>query len=286
MKYMTLPITRIPTGVAIMLGQLGHDADDLTIILGMKAPWLFMKEGNRYLAGAALFQPRYLNLYLVPHGFRMTEATLTKEEVPAYLRAHGTAMLPLAVAKGISHPVVFAGYKGGRYGFINIKSVGSDEPDTLSLTAAMLQHRLEEQLTVFTLEGCPPQEVGFIPLLSQSLDNLTAYQADVLAALKQTVTRETLRGLGTRLFSALLQDMLPMAVLIGDPELTEGLRLLNHDYRHIFTHNSPEAVQLEERLPRSAIRECISWLHEDMVDQLCECGMTDEQVMQLCCGQR
>lgn len=281
MKYMTYPLTRIPTGVAIMLEQLGHDADDLEIILGMKAPWLLLKDGGHYLAGAALFQPRWLDLYLAPRGFHMTESVLAKEEMPAFLRTQRTAMLSLAVSKEIRHPAVFAGYEGGRYTFINVKSAVSDEPDTISLSAAMLLRRMEERVTVFTLEPCTPSQVDFLPLLAESLDNLTAYQADVMAVLQRAVTREEFRDLGARLFRALMQDMLPMAVLICDPDLIEGLRLLNHDYRHVFTRNSPDRVLLEERLPRSAIRECIAWLREDIVDQLYSCGMTDAQVMRL-----
>lgn len=281
MKYMTSPITRIPTGVAIMLEQFGCETDDREIILGMKAPWLFMKDRGRYLAGAALFQPHWLNLYLAGRGFLMTEISLAKNDTPAYLRTHRTAMLSLTITKGVSHPVVSAGYEAGRYTFTNIKSAASNEPDTISLTAAMLQRRLEEQVTVCSLERCPPREVDFIPLLAESLGNLNEYRADVMAALNQTVTRAEMRALETRLFQALFQDVLPMAAFICDPELTEGLRLLNHDYRHVFTRNSPDCVLLEERLPRSAIRDCIGWLYEDIVDQLYISGMTDDQVTRI-----
>ncbi len=278
MKYMTFPAAGKLSGVAAMLECLGHDTDDRTIALGMNAPWLFVKEGERYLAGSSLYQPRWLDLYLMPLGFHMTKIAPSKENVPTYLRACKTAMLPMTVTKDIKHPVVFTGYADGRYTFTNIKRENSDEPDTFSLTTAMLKRRLADQTTIYSLKECPASKVDFIPLLFESLNHLASYQTDVLEALKQTVTREELHILSDRLFHALMRDLLPMAELTNDAELAYELRLLNHDYRHIFTRNSPTTVTLDEKLPRSSICQCITWLREDIIDQLYTHGVSDQAV--------
>ncbi|MGN1369149.1 MAG: hypothetical protein ACI4WX_09795 [Aristaeellaceae bacterium] len=268
MKYMTMPALEKLAGVADMLELFGHDTDDRTIALGMNAPWLFMKEGERYFAGSGLARPCWIDLYLRPLGFRMTEIELPKENVPAYLRTRKTAMLPMAITKDVTHSVVLTGYAGGRYALSNIKAQDSSEPDTFSMSRPMLMRRLTEQVTVFSLEECTPSKVNFLPLLRASLDNLTAYQEDVLEAIQHTVTRGELALLGERLLHALVQDMLPMAQLTHDAELTYELRLLQHDYRHIFTRNSPNTVLLKEKLPRGSICRCIAWLRESITDQL------------------
>lgn len=268
MKYMTMPALEKLAGVAAMLELYGHDTDDRTIALGMKAPWLFMKEGECYFAGSGLAQPRWIDLYLLPFGFRMTEIELAKEDVPAYLCSCKTAMLPMAIAKDITHTIVFTGYADGRYVLSNVKAQDSSEPDTFSMSRPMMMRRLTDRVTVFSLEACPPTEVSFHPLLKASLDNLTAYQEDVLAAIQHIVTREELALLGERLLHTLVQDLLPMAQLTHDAELTYELRLLQHDYRHVFTRNSPNTVLLKEKLPRGSICRCIAWLRESITDQL------------------
>ncbi len=278
MKYMTFPAAGKLTGVAAMLECLGHETNDRAIALGMNAPWLFVKKGERYLAGSTLYQPRWLDLYLIPFGFHMTEIALPKENVPAYLRTCKTAMLPMTITKNIKHPVVFTGYADGRYGFTNIKRENFDEPDTFSLTTAMLKRRLADQVTVHSLKECAASKVDFIPLLFESLDHLASYQADVLEALKQTVTREELCILSERIFHALMRDLLPMAELANDAELAYELCLLNHDYRHVFTRNSPTTVTLDEKLPRSSICQCITWLREDIIDRLYAHGVSDQEV--------
>lgn len=283
MKYVTFPAAGTLAGVAAMLECLGYDTDDRAIALGMNAPWLFVKEGERYLAGSSLYQPRWLDLYLMPMGFHMTEIALPKENVPAYLRACKTAMLPMNITKDIKHPVVFTEYADGRYAFTNIKRENSDEPDAFSLTTAMLKRRVADHATIYSLKECPASRVDFIPLLFESLDHLASYQADVLEALKQTVTREKLHLLSKRIFHALMQDLLPMAELANDAELAYELCLLNHDYRHIFTRNSPATVTLDEKLPRSSICQCITWLREDIIDQLYAHGVSDQEVEAYLC---
>lgn len=268
MKYITFTASGVLAGLANMLEHFGIDTEDYTIALGMDAPFLFLREGGHYLAGSKLYHPRWLDLYLRPRGFHMSEITLPKEEVAALLRSQKTAMLPITVTNGNTHPVVFTRYSDGRYEFVNIKRPNAAEPNAISLSSAMLKRRLADQVTIYTLESCPPQSVDFLPLLQASLQNLDAYLNDVGQALHCTVTRQELRSMHTPLFRALMQDMHPMAALIGDFTLAEELRQLNHDYRHIFTRNSPPTIELYEKLPRSSIRKCVAWLKENINDQI------------------
>lgn len=278
MKHIHFDSSGMLAGLATMLECCGHDTEDYQIALHMHAPWLFLKEGNQFIAGQGLYTPRWMNLYLHPLGFHLVESTLPKDEIPAFLRQHQPTMLSLCVDRGVCHPVVCTAYENGRYSFLNVKKVSSYEPDHLSLSRPMLLRRLDDTVCVLTLEKCPPETVDFVPLLVQSLHTLREYEHAIMEACTRTITREDLNQLHTPLLRALLVDMLPMALLLRQLALHDELRLLNHDYRHIFTRNSPPTVDLWERLPRSAIRRCISWLMENVVDQLYDHGLTDEQV--------
>lgn len=281
MKCITFPGSAKLAGVAAMLERLGFDTDDRSITLGMRAPWLFLYDQGRFMAGASLCQPRWVNLYLTPLGFRMTEKLLNKTEIPAYLRSCETAMLSLTVMKNVHHPVVYTGYADGRYRFENLKPENSNEPDSLSLTVGMLGRRLADQSAVLTVEKCPPAEADIVPLLVESLKALAKYQAEMLETLDAVVTRKEFLTLSKTHLKALLQDMLPMAELIDDAVLTEELCLLNHDYRHVFSLHGPDTIRLGDRLPRSAICRCISWMRENIIDQLYEQGLTDPEVEHL-----
>lgn len=278
MKHIHFEGSGMLTGLAAMLECCGHDTEDYQIALHMHAPWLFLKEGSQFIAGQGLYSPRWLNLYLRPHGLRLVKSQLPKDDVPAFLRLHQPAMLPLSVERSVCHPVVCTAYANSRYSFVNVKTAASAEPDQLSLSRAMLLRRLDDSVSVLTLEQCPAEAVDFVPLLVESLQTLYEYERAIMEACTRSITREDLNQLHTPLLRALLVDMLPMALLLRQLALYDELRLLNHDYRHIFTRNSPPTVDLWERLPRSAIRRCISWLMENVVDQLYDHGLTDEQV--------
>lgn len=208
----------------------------------------------------------------------MAEITLPKTQVAAFLRHHHPAMLRIAVERDQVHPVIFTGYEGGRYLFDNIRSEHTPEPERLSLSAQMLARRLEEQVTVFTLEKCTPEPVDFLPLLLTSLQNLDDYEDTLMAACARTVTRQEFNDLRMPLLRALMVDAGPMARLLNQPALAEELHLLHHDYRHVFTRLSPPSLLLSDRLPRSSIRKCIGWMRENIIDRMYDHGATDALV--------
>lgn len=278
MKYVHFEASGMLAGLATMLEYCGCDTEDYQIAFGMNAPWLFLRDNDHFIAGQGLYTPRWMNLYLQSLGFRLLATTLPKEEVPAFLRLHHPAMLRLSFDHGNCHPAVCTAYESSRYHFANVKAQASPEADALSLSRSMLLRRLDATVNILALESRPAESADFIPLLVQSLHTLTAYEHAILEACTRTVTREDLNALRTPLLRALLVDMLPMALLLQEPVLYEELRLLNHDYRHIFTQNTPATVELWDRLPRNSIRECLAWLRENIVDRLYDLGLTDEEV--------
>lgn len=278
MKYIHFDASGMLAGLAALLECCGHDTEDIQIALGMDAPWLFLKDGDEYIAGRGLYTPRWMNLYLRPLGFRLSEMTLPKEDILCFLRQHQPSLLQISIDRGIQHPALCTAYENSRYCFLNVKTEFSPEPCQISLSRPMLLRRLEDSVSVLWLEKCPPEAVDFVPLLVSSLQTLTDYEHDIMKACTRTVTRQELDALRKPLFRALMTDMLPMAHLLQQTAFCEELRQLHHDYRHIFTPNSPESVELWQRLPRSSIRQCLAWMRENIVDRLYEHGLTDEEI--------
>ncbi len=278
MKRSTFSGSDMLTGVAALLERYAIMTGDETIARGMCAPWLILRENGEYHAGSQLYRARWINLYLQPLGFRLAEHCLPKGEAGKFLRANPDALVWMCAAKDCWRYTAFSGYSEGRYRFEVIQSADGFAPETLALTGAMLSRRLCDSPTFYVLERCEPATVDFLPLLVESLRTLDAYRADLMKALQQTVTRESLGALHQPLFRALMQEMQPLAAVIDDLILAQELRLLNHDYRHLFTENGPAAVTLYEHIPLDSVNKCIDWMKENVVDQLYAQGLEDEQV--------
>ena len=282
MKYIHFDSAGTLAGLATMLEYFGHDVEDHQIAFGMNAPWLFLKEDGQFIAGQSLYKPRWLNLYLLPRGFRLAESVIPKEQIPFFLRHNWPTMLKISIDRDICHPVVCTGYENNRYQIANVKTADSHEPDHLSLSKPMLLRRLEDNVRILTLEQYSPESVNFTPFLLQSLQTLAEYEHVLLGTCTRVISREDFNALRSPLLRALFVDVLPMANLLNQPILFEELRLLHHDYRHTFTRNSPETVNLWEHLPRTSIRKCIGWLMENVMDRLYDHGMTDQQATAMC----
>lgn len=276
MKPITFPGGGMLAGIATMLELLGFEATDQSIALGMEAPYLFVHTEEGYKTGASLNKPQWLNLYLHPRGYHLSCKTLEKKDVGTFLRTHFPALLRINIQPGVTHPAVFCGYENSRYNFINVKAISSTEPDTFSISAATLRRRLDDETTIYTLMPCAAENVDFLPLLRSSLDTLNIYLADVLSARQKEMSFSEFSELRAPLFRALMQDLHPMMLLIGDDLLAEALRKLNHHYRHVFTLNSSDAVALDERLPKKLIIQCVEWLKENIRDRIYELGEPEE----------
>lgn len=279
MKYITFAGSGMLVCLANLLEQLGYDTDAQTIALEMETPYLLLHEDGMYKAGVRLYDLQHMNMYLHTHGFHMDQKVLPQRDVFSFLRSHKPVMLSIEVQKHVHHPVVFSGYENGRFQFVNIMQKNTPEPETMSFSHDMLKRRLPEAVTVYTLCTCPPSSSDYQMLLLRSLDTLESYLNDVLAARELCVTPSEYRKLQDTLFRPLMQDLLPLTALTGDEILFEELRLLNHDYRHVFIWPDQTSAALYEHLPKNSIRQCIGWLRENIIDRLYALG-ADEATME------
>lgn len=277
MKRITIRNSRMLAGVASMLECLGHDTEDRTIALGMEAPYLFLRNEDGYIAGTALFRPQWINLYLHSIGFHLTSVKLAKEDLPDFLRRRPTAMLPIQLARDEARlqPVVFTGLTRGRF---CLGSLSPHNAQNYSYTAAHLLPRLAENTTVYVLDAIPPEPADFIPYLGESLQNLDAFGSDFQQLLSQTVTRAEYAKLQQSHLRALMHYLLPAAELTHDAELTEELKISLYFYEGVFQEHSPERVLLRNKFPAFFIKNCVTWLKEDITDRLYELGASDELV--------
>jgi hypothetical protein len=118
--------------LAKLLRRCGQNVDAVDIVLGMNAPWMLAHENGAYFAGAGLYQPQWLNLYLQPLGFCMGETMLPSTDIPSRLRTMKTAILPLHLGKEQPRLQLFTGYTQGRYRFHAVHPKGDVEELSLS----------------------------------------------------------------------------------------------------------------------------------------------------------
>lgn len=121
MKYMTFNASCSYAGLANLLDWYGVDVEDRVIALKIELPYLFAREGRRYLSGPMLQGAEWFDLYLHPIGFTFIERRLERAEVCSFLKDHPPAMLGLRVTPESKHAVVYTGGRGGEYCFINNK---------------------------------------------------------------------------------------------------------------------------------------------------------------------
>ena len=279
MKLVTIRNSRMLAGIANMLECYGIDTDDRSIALGMEAPYLFLRENGCYIAGASLFVPKYINLYLHSIGFHLDQISLPKDELIAFLRSSKTALLPLINPKEESvslKPVVFTGIQRGRFTFTNLKPAYVREPDTFSYTTPMLLAHLAEQTKVYVLSIVPPKPADFLPYLAESLHNTAAFLVDFQKIIQRRVTREEYEELKRTHLRALMHDLVPMAAIGNDSQLYNELKLLNHLHSYVFLRFSPQLVSIKPKLPLRYVQNAINWLQEDIADRLYTHGASDE----------
>lgn len=279
MKLVTIRNSRMLAGIANMLECHGFETDDRSIALGMEAPYLFLRENGCFVAGASLFVPRYINLYLHSIGFHLERIALPKDEVLPFLRNSRTALLPLLNLKETPptlKPVVFSGIQRGRFIFTNLKPEYAKEPDSFSYTTPMLLSRLTDSVKIYTLTPIPPEPADFLPYLAESLRNIATFGADFQEIAQRRVTREEYEQLKKTHLHALMHDLEPMAAIGHDSQLYNELKLLNHLHSYVFLRFSPERVSLKPKLPMRYVQNAVTWLQEDIIDRLYAHGASDD----------
>lgn len=270
-------------GIANMLECFSFDTDDRSIALAMEAPYLFLREKDHYIAGASLFQPKYINLYLHSIGFHLDHCSMHRQDIPDFLRSQTTALLPLHSPKDPllpAKPLVFTGMNRGRFAFTNLKPALSREADSVSYTTPMLLARLAEQTKVYTLEVIPSEPADFIPYLAESLHNAVAFWNTFQKVAQQSVSRTEYDTLKQTYLNALMHDLVPMAAIGSDHQLYNELKLLDHLYSYVFLRFGPDQIHLKNKLPVRYVRNAINWLQEDIVDRLYAHGASDAFVNQ------
>lgn len=220
MKYMHFRASCSYTALAILLEKEGIQTEDYKIALEMNLPWLFSKENDSYVAGPMLQGAKWFNLWLLPHGFEMSEVFIHKQELSAYLCGHIPAMLGIRTESG-KHAVVFTGYDG-KYHFLNPVHENSIEPTEFMLSIEELLDRVDDEIVVGSLTRTEPKAVDFNSLLRNSASVLRNCLSDIEAYSRIVHDPSEYQVMMDKLFRALLLDGISMLELAGETTLARG----------------------------------------------------------------
>lgn len=256
MKYMTFRASCSYAGLANMLEKYGVDVEDRQIALEMGLPYLFSCENGVYCAGPMLQSAEWFHLYLKPRGFRLTERSMPKGDVCAYLRSVSVAMLGLTVTPQSRHAVIYTGMPDGKYRFLNNKRQDSPEPETLLFTETELMTRLRDNVVVATLSHIPPQPSELSSRLPESLRTLRCLRAELHGFCGQIQNPQELSRGRDRLFRAVLLDAVTMLELIREDALRENLLVLQRQFLEALREETPQLLQ--SRLSMRLLEETLT----------------------------
>ena len=238
-----------------MLELYGFDTEDRVIAAEMGLPYLFACENGVYSTGPMLQTAEWFNLYLNPRGFSMTETVIPKGETAGFLQSVKCAMVGIEVTDGNKHAVVFCEIEDGRYGFINNKREQSDEPERLLLKEDELTERLDESVTVATLQKVEARSVDMKKHFEKSTEVLAKMKGDLDAFCSEERQPQELRRAMNTLFRAVLLDGITMLELIGQSGLCERLRSVQRDFLDALREG--KGAVLKERMPLDTLMEAI-----------------------------
>lgn len=266
MKYMTFNASCSYAGLANLLDWYGVDVEDRVIALKMELPYLFAREGRRYLSGPMLQGAEWFDLYLHPIGFTFIERRLERAEVCSFLKDHPPAMLGLHVTPESKHAVVYTGGGGGEYCFINNKRQDSTEPETLRLTETALLSRLDKTVVVGMLENIEPLPSALHDRLAVSPGVLLALQSEINDFCTQQQTPAAQAAALNDLFRPLLLDGVTMLELLEDTEPAASLRTVRAQLLPLIRAGRPAV--LSESIDLSLLNASILAYH-DRIEQIC-----------------
>ena len=266
MKYMTFNASCSYAGLANLLDWYGVDVEDRVIALKMELPYLFAREGRRYLSGPMLQGAEWFDLYLHPIGFTFIERRLERAEVCSFLKDHPPAMLGLHVTPESKHAVVYTGGGGGEYCFINNKRQDSTEPETLRLTGSALLSRLDKTVVVGMLEKIGPRPSALHDHLAVSPGVLLALQSEINDFCTQQQTPAAQAAALNDLFRPLLLDGITMLELLENTEPAASLRTVRAQLLPLIRAGRPTV--LSESIDLSLLNASIRAYH-DRIKQIC-----------------
>lgn len=260
MKYMTFNSSCSYAGLANLLEFYGFDTTDRTIALEMGLPYLLDYEDGTYLAGPMLQGKRWFDLYLLPHGFNLVEIQLPRKDTAKYLCAQNHAMLGMHVSRRDKHAVVYCGAQAGRLEFLNAKWENEPAPERFLLTEEELLDRLDDLVTIATLEPCIPRAVDLRPHKNVSLCLLVKLKQELHAFCSEPRTTAQLHDALNRLFRPVLLDGISMMNLLDETALVEKMQFLQRNLMQAL--RSGQEVLLSEVLP--------SKQQDNVIDLWCE----------------
>ena len=213
--------------LANLLEMQGYDTEDTIIALEMELPKLFSKEDGAFLSGPMLQGAKWFNLWLLPHGFTMMEASISKSSLCQELISGGPAMLGIRTPYG-KHAVVFTGYDG-EFHFLNPTYKDSGEKTELLLDEGALLASVDSMAVVGCVQPALSQSVDLRPIKEESALILQE-NVDAIVRLAESVhpPEEYLAVLNT-LFRPLLLDGITMMELAGKQDLADKLRSLQEN---------------------------------------------------------
>lgn len=266
MKYMTFNASCSYAGLANLLDWYGVDVEDRVIALKMELPYLFAREGRRYLSGPMLQGAEWFDLYLHPIGFTFIERRLERAEVCSFLKDHPPAMLGLHVTPESKHAVVYTGGGGGEYCFINNKRQDSTEPETIRLTETALLSRLDKTVVVGMLEKIGPRPSALHDRLAGSPGVLLALQSEINDFCTQQQTPAAQAAALNDLFRPLLLDGITMLELLEDTEPAASLRTVRAQLLPLI--RAGRSAVLSESIDLSLLNTSIRAYHS-RIEQIC-----------------
>ena len=280
MSYATFPTSGMYGIAACMLGHLGIETDDAALARSIELPCFFSYEDGVLRAGAAHDTPDDLNLALLPLGYHITSCTVPREELLGMLNTLTLAALPLAVTPTSKHCVVYTGKNKQYFCFENPQLPNSPEPPTLELSTVALRNRVEETVTLYTLQACPPQTVDLRARLYRSLRALRQYRSDLLAAWGETYTPRELQTFCTNYLRGLLYYGRPMAKLAGDNDLHRRLGVVLAAFRPML-YGRLVSICPGYYIPLDRPNTLVSGFEDLIIDRMFAHGISDEEIDRL-----
>ena len=257
MKYMTFPSSCSYAGLANMLAQYGIETGDREIALTMKLPFLFSVENGTFVSGPMLQTADWFDLFLNPLGFLLREESVPCGEIAEYLRKQKTAMLGIKMPNGGKHAVVYIGMEADKFVFLNNKWETEDSSEQLRLTIEDLQNRLEQEVTVATLQEIAAREVPIQSKLKESVGVLKENLSQILALCGQEVAVSVLRAKRNTLFRPLFLDGIAMLNLIGETELADSFLKLQKELLAALRQEPEKPVLMKDYLSVDALKASV-----------------------------
>jgi len=228
MKYMHFRASCSFAALAEIMESYGVDAEDYSIAMEMKLPWLFTKEDDTYVCGINHQGAKWFDLWLMPRGFRMEETAIDKSDICDYLKSRKNIMLGIKTEYG-KHAVVLKSHDG-EYHFFNPVHEGSDQPVELIISERGLLDSVDDTIMVGGVVRTNPETVDMKPLLMNSIGILNDCIGDVEVFAKEEHSAQEYALAMDRLFRPLLLDGITMLELAGEESLAVEFRKVQKDF--------------------------------------------------------